>query len=129
MKKIKICSSFASTTQIIISLQSHKAPTLIYVSTISSYLAFVINYLLQCIGKDIITRSIKVCFHCLSHNARIYFQLQPRLNPVSRRTRHFVPNESKDEYYWQKRRKNNEAARKYVEINLPIFHWCDTSQA
>lgn len=37
----------------------------------------------------------------------------PRCNTNAlRRSRHFVPNECKDEYYWHKRLKNNEAARK-----------------
>jgi len=36
----------------------------------------------------------------------------PRCNTALRRSRHFVPNECKDEYYWHKRLKNNEAARK-----------------
>jgi leukemia factor-related protein len=37
----------------------------------------------------------------------------PRCNTSAlRRSRHFVPNECKDEYYWHKRLKNNEAARK-----------------
>jgi len=43
----------------------------------------------------------------------IFFQLNSQTRS-GRRTRHFVPNERKDEYYWQKRRKNNEAARKYA---------------
>lgn len=34
---------------------------------------------------------------------------------MSRRNRHFVPSTHKDEYYWMKRQKNNEAARKSRE--------------
>jgi len=36
----------------------------------------------------------------------------PRCHTTMRKSRHFVPNECKDEYYWHKRLKNNEAARK-----------------
>jgi len=44
----------------------------------------------------------------LSSNLQSY----PRCPTTMRKSRHFVPNECKDEYYWHKRLKNNEAARK-----------------
>jgi len=44
----------------------------------------------------------------LSSNLQPY----PRCPTTMRKSRHFVPNECKDEYYWHKRLKNNEAARK-----------------
>ncbi|XP_078485046.1 uncharacterized protein LOC104265765 [Ciona intestinalis] len=47
-------------------------------------------------------------------------QLPVRASTGSRRSRHFVPNECKDEYYWRKRKKNNEAARKSREKRKTI---------
>ncbi|XP_051988298.1 uncharacterized protein LOC127647846 [Xyrauchen texanus] len=53
--------------------------------------------------------------HSPQNNPRQNRLLKPKLNMSCRRKREFISNEKKDESYWEKRRKNNEAAKRSRE--------------